>query len=52
LFNEHTHTLFYLDAVQVKEGIELIFEHKEGNRNITEYFIKTFTFLLGKETTK
>jgi hypothetical protein len=28
LFNEHTHTLFYVDFVQTQNGIDLVYEHK------------------------
>jgi hypothetical protein len=52
LFNEHTHTLFYLDLIQAQNGIDLVYEHKEGSKFITEYFIKTFAFLIGKDTTR
>lgn len=52
LYHEHTYTLFFLDANPTKDGLELIIEHKEGNRNITEYFSKTFSFLLSKEAAK
>lgn len=48
LFNEHTHTLIAMDISQSKEGVEVAYEHREGNRKITEYFVKTFSFLLSK----
>lgn len=47
-FNEHTHTLLSADISQTKDGLDLAYEHKEGNRKITEYFVKTLAFLLSK----
>lgn len=47
-FNYHTHNVLWLDLLQTKEGMELIYQHKEGNHHITDYFIKTLTFLLSK----
>lgn len=48
LFNQHTHTILNMDLIQTKDGIDILYEHKEGSRQITEYFIKTFVFLLMK----
>ena len=47
-YHKHTHTQIHIDIVESREGVIIEYEHEEGNINITNYFIKTLTFLLGK----
>lgn len=48
LYHQQTHTLLHMDIEQTRDGLALLYEHIEGNNLITEYFIKTFVFLLSK----
>jgi hypothetical protein len=48
LYHKQTHTLLHLNIEQTRDGLALLYEHIDGNKLITEYFIKTFAFLLSK----
>lgn len=48
LFHKQTHTTTFLDVRQFKDQIEISYENIEGSIALTEYYIKTLTFLLSK----
>jgi hypothetical protein len=48
VYHRQTHTVLHMDLEEGKEGLALHYEHVEGNKDITDYFIKTFAFLLAK----
>ena len=47
-YHRHTHTELHLNITQTREGVDIAYKHFEGNKNISEYFIKTLAFLLRK----
>lgn len=48
VYHRQTHTVLHMDLEEAKEGLALHYEHVEGNKDISDYFIKTFAFLLAK----
>ena len=48
LNQDHTNSCLYADISGKQEGFEISYEHISGNKDITEYFMKTLVFLLSK----
>lgn len=47
--HEHTNSRFLYDLVYVDGQAQVQYEHKFGDPNLTDYIIKSITFLLRKE---
>ena len=48
LNQDHTHSCLHADINGRKEGFEISYEHISGNKDITDYFMRTLVFLLSK----
>ena len=49
LMHEHTETKLMLDLSEKDGCVEMVYEHRSGEKKMTEYFISTLKFLLEKE---
>ena len=47
-YHRNTHTEVHINLNQTREGVELLYKHYEGNKHISDYFIRTLAFLLRK----
>lgn len=49
IHHEHTNTRFLYDLVYTDGQLQVKFEHKFGDANLSEYIVKSISFLLKKE---
>lgn len=47
--HEQTETKLLLDMTEKEGCVEMVHEHRSGEKRITDYFIATLKFLLEKE---